>query len=120
MIIFLDVTRFNDLGESLFRRNQKRNSGLAFEFFNFISARYSLANLMPPCFSSSLSISALCKCRRPVWHKYLFGRSLWNAVRERKFKILCQELFDVWALNVVGLFNFDDLEDLDITMSASS
>jgi hypothetical protein len=33
-------------------------------------------------------------------------------VRKREFEALGEELLDVWALNVVGLLEFDDLEDL--------
>jgi hypothetical protein len=33
-------------------------------------------------------------------------------VRKREFETLGEELLDVWALNVVGLLEFDDLEDL--------
>jgi Holliday junction resolvasome RuvABC ATP-dependent DNA helicase subunit len=33
-------------------------------------------------------------------------------VRKREFKVLGEELLDVWALDVFGLLEFDDLEDL--------
>jgi hypothetical protein len=36
-------------------------------------------------------------------------------VRKREFEILFEELLDVWALDVFGLLDFDDLEDLVAT-----
>lgn len=33
-------------------------------------------------------------------------------MREREFEVLGEELLDVGALDVVGLLEFDDLEDL--------
>lgn len=36
----------------------------------------------------------------------------WCAVRKRKLEVLGEELLDVWAADVVGLLNLDDLEDL--------
>jgi hypothetical protein len=29
-------------------------------------------------------------------------------MREREFQVLCEELFDVWALDVICLLEFDD------------
>jgi hypothetical protein len=39
---------------------------------------------------------------------------LGNAVGKREFEVLGKELLDVWALDVVGLLELDDLEDLFI------
>ena len=36
-------------------------------------------------------------------------------MRKREFEILFEELLDVWALDVFGLLDFDDLEDLVAT-----
>lgn len=36
-----------------------------------------------------------------------------NAVRKREFQVLGEELLDVWAADVIGLLNFDDLEDVN-------
>jgi hypothetical protein len=33
-------------------------------------------------------------------------------VRKRELEVLGEELLDVWALNVIGLLELDDLEDL--------
>jgi hypothetical protein len=33
-------------------------------------------------------------------------------VRKRELKVLGEELLDVWALNVIGLLELDNLEDL--------
>jgi hypothetical protein len=33
-------------------------------------------------------------------------------VRKREFELLGEELLDVWALNVFGLLEFNNLEDL--------
>jgi hypothetical protein len=35
-------------------------------------------------------------------------------VGKREFEVLGKELLDVWALDVVGLLELDDLEDLFI------
>lgn len=47
-----------------------------------------------------------------MWCKQLPGSSFWNTVWQREFQILAQELFDVRTLHVVGLFNFNNFEDL--------
>jgi hypothetical protein len=39
-------------------------------------------------------------------------------VRKREFEVLGEELLDVWALDVVGLFEFNNLEDLFAVWSA--
>jgi hypothetical protein len=36
-------------------------------------------------------------------------------VRERELEVLGKELLDVWALDVLGLLEFDDLEDLFVS-----
>lgn len=33
-------------------------------------------------------------------------------MRKRELEVLGEELLDVWALNVIGLLELDDLEDL--------
>lgn len=33
-------------------------------------------------------------------------------MRKRELEVLGEELLDVWAADVIGLFNLDDLEDL--------
>jgi hypothetical protein len=33
-------------------------------------------------------------------------------VRKREFELLGEELLDVWALNVISLLEFDNLQDL--------
>ena len=43
--------------------------------------------------------------------------SLGDAVRKRKFEILGEELLDVWALDIVSLFELNDLEDLNSDVS---
>jgi hypothetical protein len=35
-----------------------------------------------------------------------------DTVRKREFEVLGEELLDVWALDVVGLLELDNLEDL--------
>jgi hypothetical protein len=42
----------------------------------------------------------------------LGASSLGNTVRKREFEVLGKKLLDVWALDVVGLLNLDDLENL--------
>jgi hypothetical protein len=39
-------------------------------------------------------------------------------VRKREFEVLGEELLDVWALDVVGLLEFNNLEDLFAVWSA--
>ena len=36
----------------------------------------------------------------------------WDAVGKREFEVLRQELLDVWTLDVVGLLELNDLQDL--------
>ncbi len=33
-------------------------------------------------------------------------------MRKREFEVLCEELLDVGALDVIGLLEFDNLQDL--------
>lgn len=39
--------------------------------------------------------------------------SLRDTVRKREFEVFREELFDVGALDVVGLFDFDDSQNLE-------
>lgn len=43
--------------------------------------------------------------------------SLGNTVRKREFEVLRKELLDVWALDIVGLLELNDLEDLHVYVS---
>ena len=45
------------------------------------------------------------------------GSSLGYTVREREFEILGEELLDVWALDIVGLLELDDFENLSTEFS---
>ena len=38
-------------------------------------------------------------------------------MREREFEILGEELLDVWALDIVGLLELDDFENLSTKFS---
>lgn len=40
-------------------------------------------------------------------------------MRKREFEVLGEELLDVWALHVIGLLEFNDLEDLQFMESAN-
>lgn len=42
----------------------------------------------------------------------LLSSSLGNAVRKGELEILGEELLDVWAADVLGLLDLDNLEDL--------
>lgn len=44
--------------------------------------------------------------------KQLGACCLGDTVRKREFEVLSEELLDVWALHVVGLLKFNNLEDL--------
>lgn len=52
----------------------------------------------------------LCKRARSVGDEQLLGGGA--AVREREFEVLGDQLLDVWSLDVVGVGDFDNLEDL--------
>ena len=41
-----------------------------------------------------------------------FAGGFGHAVRKRKFEVLGEQLFDVWALYIIRLLNLDDFEDL--------
>jgi hypothetical protein len=41
------------------------------------------------------------------------ARALCNTMWKRKFEILGEKLLQVWTLDVAGLLNFDDLENLN-------
>lgn len=45
----------------------------------------------------------------------LLAGGLGDTVRQRELEVLGEELLDVWAANVVGLLDLDDLEDLNGT-----
>ena len=57
-------------------------------------------------------IHASIESRGPVCGEDLLAGAPTNAVRERKFQVLGEELLDVWAADVIGLLNLNDLEDL--------
>lgn len=42
----------------------------------------------------------------------LLAGSLGDAVRKRELEVLGEELLDVWAADVLGLLDLDNLEDL--------
>ena len=44
--------------------------------------------------------------------KDLLASSLGHAVRKGEFEVLGEELLDVWALDIIGLLELDDREDL--------
>jgi hypothetical protein len=64
------------------------------------------------------SHSSLGKCCRPPDRKDLL-RALGHAMRQRKFEVFRDELFDVGALDLVGIFELDDSEDVDRPESSS-
>ena len=37
-----------------------------------------------------------------------FGDTMWK----REFEVLAEELLDIWALDIIGLLDLDDFEDL--------
>lgn len=51
--------------------------------------------------------------RGPVCGEDLLAGAPTNTVRKRKFQVLGEELLDVWAANVIGLLNLNDLEDMN-------
>lgn len=38
---------------------------------------------------------------------------LLDTVREREFQLWCQELFDVWSADILGLLNLHNTENVD-------
>jgi hypothetical protein len=44
--------------------------------------------------------------------KELLANCLGDAVRKREFEVLGEELLDIWSLDVVGLLEFNNLENL--------
>lgn len=44
--------------------------------------------------------------------EYSLAGSLGHTVRKREFEILGEQLFDVGALDIIGLLELDNLEDL--------
>lgn len=66
----------------------------------------------------NLRANPLIERRRPLRNKQLLSQTLGNTVRKRELEVLGEELLDVWSLDVVGLFNLDDLEDLYNTFSS--
>ena len=50
--------------------------------------------------------------RWSVRREEFLATGLGNAMGEREFEILLEELLDVWTPNVVGLLNFDNFENL--------
>jgi hypothetical protein len=54
----------------------------------------------------------LIESRRTLGGEESGTRGFRDTVREREFEVLGQELLDVWSLNVVGLLELNNLEDL--------
>jgi len=50
--------------------------------------------------------------RWPGRREDLLGGLFDDTVWERELEVLGKELLDVWALDIVGLLDLDDLEDL--------
>ena len=79
--------------------------------------------LIPPTFvrlqrsTMPLLQTPLRKGRWPVSSEDLLGRCLGNTVREREADTLLEQLLEVRALDVGGLLNLNNLEDLDDTVS---
>lgn len=44
--------------------------------------------------------------------KEVLARVLGNAMRKGEFEVLGKQLLDIWASDICGLLNFDDLENL--------
>ena len=59
----------------------------------------------------------LVESRWPGSGEDLLGGLLGDTVGERELEVLCEELLDVWAADVIGLLNLDDLEDLYTVVS---
>ena len=57
---------------------------------------------------------------RAVSGKDLLAGSLGNAVGKRELEVLGEELLDVWAADVLGLLDLDNLEDLDFDKVVST
>jgi hypothetical protein len=49
--------------------------------------------------------------------KELLASSLGDTVRKREFEALGEELLDVWSLDVVGLLELNNLENLQTSVS---
>ena len=58
------------------------------------------------------SQSPLSKCCRSPNRKDLL-RALWYPMREREFEVFRDKLFDVGSFDLIGIFKFDDSEDVD-------
>ena len=61
---------------------------------------------------TSLPCPTSCKCRRPLSCKDPPLLVLRHAVRKREFEIFCNELFDVWSLDLIRVLEFDNFQDL--------
>lgn len=66
---------------------------------------------LPPGLQTHHS-QALCESGGSVRGEELLRGSFGDTMGKRKFEVLGEELFDVWALNIGGLLDFDDFEDL--------
>jgi len=58
-------------------------------------------------------LSHLVEGRWSLSNKDLGAGCLGNAVRKRELEFLGEELLDVWALDVFGLLELNNLEDVD-------
>ena len=69
--------------------------------------------IIPLCLNSSISYTKTSsECRWSMRSKQLLTACLRNTVWQREFKVLSEELLDVWTLDVVRLLDLDDFEDL--------
>lgn len=68
---------------------------------------------------SPTSIRCLVEGRRSASGIKLLANSLRNTVRKGEFEVLGQELLHVWSLNIIGLLELNNLQDLFL-LSASN
>ena len=62
-------------------------------------------------------ISHLGKSRRSMSSKDVLGGTFRDTVRKREFEVLGKELFEIGALDIIGLFELNDFEDLCLCRS---
>ena len=68
--------------------------------------------LKPSAPTNVASCRNLCKRRWSVSSEDLLVRGFGDTMWEREFKVLSEELFDIRALDIIGLLDFDDSENL--------
>lgn len=69
----------------------------------------------PPSVPVNAQARAICLVES-VWaggSEDLLAALVWSTVRQREAEVLGGELLDVWAADVIGLLDLDDLEDLE-------